>query len=274
MPAPTKAPPQKQAPAPATAGRKHVSFGAIAKDRGTRIAIYGPGGIGKTTLAATAPGPVAFIDLDESLAALHDQLNELELRIVQGIETWQDLRDVLQGDGWDEIKTIVLDTGTKAEELATAHVVKTIPGERDRKCERIEDYGYGKGYTYLYDTFITLLSDLDQHVRAGRNIVLVCHDCVTMVPNPDGEDYQQYQPRLSSPASGKSSIRLRVREWVDHLLFVGYNVTVKDNKAKANGSRTIYPVERPLCMAKSRSLTDAIPLAKYSTELWKQLFGE
>ena len=255
-------------------GRGRVSFGKIAPKGAERICLVGPGGIGKTTLSASAPGPVAFFDLDGSLPVLGDQLAEYDIKVVSGITTWDELRTALGNDGWDDIKTVVIDSATKAEELATAWVLKNVPHEKGHRVSRIEDYGYGKGYGHVYDTFMNLLGDLDQHIRAGRHVNLVCHDCVTNVPNPSGDDWIRYEPRLQSPASGKWSIRLRVREWVDHLLFLGYDVAVVDGKGRGDSERTIYPNEMPHCMAKSRTLDEQIELERGSTELWDQLFGK
>ena len=70
------------------------------------------------------------------------------------------------------------------------------------------------------------------------------------------------------------SIRLRVREWADHVLFVGYDVAVKDGKGSGSGTRTVYPNELPHCMAKSRTLSQPLPLAKFDLTLWNTLFGE
>ena len=84
---------------------------------------------------------------------------------------WQDIRDALHADGWDGIKTIVLDSATRAEELAVAHTLASVPHEKGQRVQRIEDYGFGKGYSHVYDTFLTLLGDLDQHTRAGRHVV-------------------------------------------------------------------------------------------------------
>ena len=67
---------------------KHVSFGII-PPQGHRIGIFGPGGIGKTTLAATAPGPVAFFDLDDSLPVLGPSLDGCDVRRVDGATDWQ-----------------------------------------------------------------------------------------------------------------------------------------------------------------------------------------
>jgi len=257
--------------------QSQVAFGPIQDAAGHRVVLYGPGGIGKTSVAATAPGPVAFFDLDDSLPRLKPQLLAsglaLDLRPVNGISTWAQMRDALHAPGWDEIKTIVIDSATKAEELAAEYTVATVPHEKGNRVQRIEDYGFGKGYVHVYDTFLTLLGDLDQHTRAGRNVILICHDCTSNVPNPDGEDWIRYEPRLQSPASGKSSIRLRVREWADHVLFVGYDVAVKDRKGKGSGTRTIYPSELPHCMAKSRTISEPMPLVKYDRTLWQTLLG-
>jgi len=252
-------------PPPAPVARKKVAFGQIATAAGHRTVLYGPGGIGKTTLAANAPGPVAFFDLDESLPRLAAVLGEAvaNIRPVAGIETWPQLREALQSDGWDGIRTIAIDTLTRAEELAIAHTLDTVPHDKGHRVQRLEDYGFGKGFTHVYDTFLPLLADLDRHCREGRNVVLICHDCTTTVPNPAGEDWLRFEPRLQSPASGKASIRLRVREWADHVLFYGYDVAVtKDGKGKGSGSRTIYPCELPHCMAKSRTCADPIPVTE------------
>ena len=253
--------------------RGKVSFGTVPEKGGERIILDGPGGIGKTTLSASAPGPVVFIDLDGSLPVLGSQLADYNLKVVSGVNTWAELRAAINSDGWDEVKTIVIDSATKAEELASAWVLENVPHEKGNKVSRIEDYGYGKGYTYIYDTFILLLSDLERHGRAGRHVILVCHDCIANVPNPNGDDWIRYEPRLQNPPSGKSSIRLRVREWADHLLFLGYDIVVEDGKAQGRGTRTIYPNELPHCMAKSRTLDEPIPLEKGSTALWDKLFG-
>ena len=114
-----------------------------------------------------APGPLGFIDLDESLPRLWPQLEPLglDIRPVSGVEGWQDIRSALHAGGWDNIKTIVIDSATKAEELAVAWTLANVKHEKGNKIERIEDYGFGKGYQHVYETFLTLLGDLDQHAR-------------------------------------------------------------------------------------------------------------
>jgi hypothetical protein len=262
-------------PPPPALPRDAVQFGKIATGAGHRIVVYGPGGIGKTTLAANLPGPIAFFDLDDSLARLAAQIDTGNILPVSGIENWSDFRRALQADGWDKVKTIAIDTATRAEEMAVAHTLATVPHEKGHMCARLEDYGFGKGFQHVYDTFLPLLADLDRHSRAGRNVVILCHDCTSTVPNPAGEDWLRYEPRLQSPNSGKASIRLRVREWADHVLFLGYDVDVgKDGKGRGAGTRTVYPAELPHCMAKSRTTQTPIPLTHgEAAALWAQIIN-
>ena len=264
---------QRAAAPPPPAAKKAQPFalkiGKPPRRNAQRIVLYGPGGIGKTSLAALAPGPVAFFDLDESLGLLN-----ADAQAVEGVGDWAALRAALQAPGWDGVKTVVVDTGTAAEEWATDWVLAHVRHEKGHAVSRIEDYGFGKGYTHSYQAWLCLLADLDQHVRAGRNVVLVCHDCTANVPNPEGDDYIRYEPRLQSPASGKASIRYRVREWADHLLFIGYDIVAEDRKAQGSGTRTIYPIELPHCMAKSRTLADPVPYGPGDDSIWRQIFKE
>ncbi len=101
----------------------------------------------------------------------------------------------------------------------------------------------------------------------------IAHECTANVPNPSGEDWIRYEPRLQSPPSGKGSIRHRVKEWCDHLLFIGFDVHVdSDGKGQGAGTRTIHPVEYPTHWAKSRELAEPIPYYRNDAELWRQLF--
>lgn len=268
-------PPPSEAPNGATKRPTGLRFRQIGDGAGHRAEIFGPGGVGKTTLAASAPGPVAFFDLDQSLPRLKVKLESLGLtpniRVIEGIASWTDLRSALAAPGWDEIKTLVIDSVTVAEELAVAHTLATVPKERGERAKNVEDYGYGKGYQHVYETFVALLGDLDIHARAGRHVILICHECSSTVPNPQGPDWIRYEPRLQTTSSGKASIRLRVKEWADHVLFVGYDVDVDKGKARGGGTATLYPRELPYFMAKSRTLVDAMPLDQCLTDLWNQL---
>jgi hypothetical protein len=270
---PKKPPPAKGTPSPGTPtsapSRKFsVKTGRILQYHKT-IA-YGPGGVGKTelfSLMADVGVKPLFIDLDNETGHL-DVARE-------NIDSWDDLRAITRDtELLKPFGAIVIDSLTKAEEMGTAWTLANVKHEKGHMVSSIEGYGYGKGFTYVYETFLRLLGDLDAVVRTGMHVSCTAHDCTTTVPNPMGEDWIRWEPRLQHPASGKASVRLRVKEWCTHLLYIGYDQIVgEDGKAKGSGTRTIYPRELPSHLAKSRTLEDPIPYEKGSAELWRQLLG-
>lgn len=235
-------------------------------DSPQRVLLYGPGGIGKSTLASLAPAPV-FIDIEGGT-------RELDIPRVEGVVTFADLRALLQSPALDQFQTIVLDSATKAEEWCAAHVIGSIKHEKGHKVENLEGYGFGKGYVHLYDQFLLLLADLDSQVRRGRNVVLIAHECVVDAPNPFGDDFIRYEPHLHAPKNGKSSIRNRVVQWADHVLFLGYDVLSKDGKGQGGGTRTIYTSELPSHIAKSRRAQFAVPFTGPDDgAIWDTIIG-
>lgn len=260
---PPMRPPSTGAAPPA---RQPKTFG---RSRGTtraahRLMIYGTGGVGKTSLAAAAPAPV-FADLEGGS-------KDLDVERVDGIENWADLRAWLQSGDFDGVQTVVIDSGTRAEEWCVRHVVENVRTDKGAKVETIEGYGFGKGYVYVFEEWRRFLADLEAHYNKGRNVVLVCHDRIGKVPNPSGDDYIRHEPRLQS--SEKASVMLATKEWCDHVLFIGYDVAAKDGKAKGSGTRTIYTVEEATHMAKCRGL-DGTPILyeRGGVAVWQALLG-
>lgn len=236
------------------------------KPQGKAVCIYGPGGIGKTSLVALLDSVVWF-DMDESLSDLG-----LMDATCAPCDTYEQIMDALKSNLLDNSKVIVFDSGTKLEEISKAFVIRTIPHEKPGyKISRIEDYGYGKGYGHIFDAYMDVLLELQRHRREGRHVVFICHDCTNKTPNPQGEDWIRYEPRLQSPDSGKNSIRLRLREWVSELYCIAYDVNVKDGRAEGSGTRTIYPVEMPHCMAKSRTFSLPFVYTEGDDTVWREL---
>ena len=131
-PASTQPAASRQAPAPARRWRSaHPAPGT--SHRPVR-----PGRHRQDHVACLAPGPVAFIDLDESLPVLRvaAAAGRSTSAWSAASRTWQDMREALHADGWDEIRTIVIDSATKAEELCGALGAGNVKHENGKKAER------------------------------------------------------------------------------------------------------------------------------------------
>ena len=250
LPPPSAPPPQRKSakdPEPVLAPATGFKIETGVVRRPQRITLYGPGGVGKTTLASMIPGKPLFLDLDKGS-------NDISVSRISGIESLDDLRSIIQSDtltqGYD---SLILDTGTRAEELCLDWTVKNIPHEKGFPIKRLEDYGFGKGYRHVYDTFLLLKNDLERAIsRRGQNVVLICHDTINTVPNPAGEDFLRYEPALQHPKSGQNSIRDLVYQWSTHVFYLGFDVVAKDGKGRGGGMRTIWTTERPTHKAKMR----------------------
>jgi len=271
-PPPTKKPPSPSIDNGQPVGRKEFAVSRGVVKTPEKIVFYGPGGIGKTSIAASlkeAGVNPLFLDVGKGS-------HKLDVDRIADIDTWDDLRAAIQSESlWSGYDAVVIDDLTTCEELAIAWTLANVTNDKGHTVNSIEGYGFGKGFTHAYETFLHLFQDLDRHVREGRHVVCIAHECTATVPNPLGEDWIRYEPRLQSPNSGKASIRYRCREWCDHLIYVGYDVAVsKDGKGQGSGTRTFHPTEFPTHVAKSRSLAEPIPYEKGSTEFWNQLFNE
>lgn len=230
-----------------------------------RVMIYGTGGIGKSSLAAMAPAPI-FADLEGGT-------RNYPVDRVTGVENWSDLRSWLNTGDFTDVKSIVIDTVTTAEEWCRQYVIANVKTEKGQSVTSLEGFGWGKGYTHLFEEWRRLLADLERHYNEGRNVVLVAHEQIGNVPNPNGDDYIRYQPRLF--VNKQVSILATTKEWCDEVWFVNYDVAAKDGKAKGGGSRSIYSVEDATHMAKTRSL-DGQPIifARGDKAVWDKLAGK
>ena len=181
-------------------------------DQGERIGLYGSGGIGKTELAASLSAvgiEPLFIDLDQGSMGLD------VARAVSGDDehltrTFSEVRGVLQNHELiRQFGAVVIDTFTTLEDRIREHVIATIPHEKGKTITSIEDYGFGKGLSHIFDQSLLVLADLEAISRLGIHVVVICHQVSEKVPSVESEDFLEYQPRLQSP--GKTA---KLRELV------------------------------------------------------------
>lgn len=265
-----QAPPPRQANGNTPQPMRELSVSRGVNVEAQKIVEYGPGGAGKTALAAS----LEQLGIKPIFLDVEDGTKFFDVARVMP-QNFDEVRGILRNkELLQPFDAVVIDSLTRVEEMAVAWTIDNVPHEKGYKVSSVEGYGFGKGYQYVFETMLMLLGDLDMVARSGKHIICIAHECTAAVPNPFGEDWIRFEPRLQSPASGKSSVRLRVKEWTDHLIFIGYDVLLKDGKAVGAGTRTIYTTERPTHMAKSRSIDEVIPYVLNDTTLWQKLFNK
>jgi len=279
----TKAPPPAKSKAPPPPGgssqaepapTRTLKVASGVQSRAQKTVIYGPGGVGKTELASL----LAQVGVRPLVIDLEDGSGFLDVtRVDPTPETFEETLAAVEMAKTGDFGAVVIDSLTKGEELCVDYTLRTVkaknkPDDPGRLVASVEGYGWGKGYTHVFEQFLKLLQALDSVARAGKHVVAICHDCTANVPNPGGDDWIRYEPRLLN--NNKGMIRQRVKEWCDHLLYIDFDAYVEDGKAQGSGTRTIYPTERPTHWAKSRKLSETIPYVQGDATLWRQLFDK
>lgn len=215
-----------------------------------KTVLYGPEGIGKSTFASHFPDPV-FIDTEGGTKRLN------VARLPQPT-SWAMLLDEVAEvrKGSVPCGTLVIDTADWAERLCIQAVCARA------KVNGIEDFGYGKGYTYVKEEFAKLLDALEEVLNAGHNVVVLAHAAITKFEQPDAVgNYDRWSMKTSK------QVAPLLREWCDMLLFANYKTVVEkagsspNAKNKASGGRRVmYTTHHPCWDAKNRfGLPDEMP---------------
>lgn len=215
---------------------KNVTKGKIAEP--IRVLLYGTEGIGKSTFAAAAPGPI-FLDSDVGTG-------ELDVARFPQPETWAECMeaiDTLLNEKHDH-QTFVLDTADALEKL----IIREVCRAHGKKS--IEDFGYGKGHVFALDAWNQFIDKLNAIHTKGMHIVLLAHAQVKLFNNPAGDDYDRYRLKLNEKAGAL------LKEWAKAVLFANYKTYTHEKEGKTrvlgDGSRVMYTEHRPAFDAKNR----------------------
>jgi hypothetical protein len=238
-----------------------MSFNLAAIKRGPKITpprliVYGPHGIGKTTLLSEAPNPI--------LLATEDGQGKLDIpHFPKLAKTFDDVTSAIAAlyQGEHDYQTLGIDSLDWLEPIVWAETC------RRNNWEDIEKPGFGKGYLAADEVWREIFDGLVAlRDEKGMQVILLAHAQIKTFQDPSQEAYDRYQIKLQARASAI------VQEWADGVFFANYKSYIQKDKKGPDkviargvglGERVLYTEERPSHLAKNRyGLPAEIPMPK------------
>jgi len=195
------------------------------------MVIYGPSGVGKTSLAANFPGVGFMIDPHEDgISELVEYGQAPSPIFTQKVENWVEALTFLDDTAADPpegLQTLAIDSTTGMELLCFTHLCDDeYNGDWGDKGFLAYGQGPKSAAKLLWPMFITALEDLKE---AGINVILLAHSTVKDTPNPDGPNYSRHTPYMDKETWAA------LHRWAGAILFYNYHVETekKDLRHKA-----------------------------------------
>ena len=210
-------------------------------NRAQRVTIYGPEGIGKSTLASLFPNPV-FMDVEQGTHEMDVARTPAPASFEMIRQITTDLRNNPQG-----YQTFVVDTADWTQRYAITEVCSSnnmgsLGGEKD----------YGRSYNLLEEKWAKWLDSLTEICMGlGMHIVVLAHAMMRKFEQPEEVGaFDRWEMKLEKKVSAKQ------KEWSDLLLFFGYKTLVIEGERKTKkgtgGARVLRTSHHPCWDAKNR----------------------
>ena len=193
------------------------------KPKGLRVVIYGPEGIGKSSLAAKLSNNL-FFDYEDGTHGIEvDKLGSLPSSFAAVKSTLAELKRDHAG-----YRQITIDTADKFENILAA--------DYSRQC-KVEDIfavnDYGRTVSAFRSNMAKVLDDLSDLANSGMNVILLAHAIQRKAEPLEGDgSYDVTELKLSK------TVTPLVKEWADAIIFCAYKtfiVKTDENKSKASG---------------------------------------
>lgn len=225
--------------------------------RASKILIYGPEGVGKSSWAAGSQRPL-FLDFEDGIP--HLPVPKIRLKNVANLNSI--FEEVAK-----KYSTLVIDSLDGLQRAITSQLLAK------NGWESIESPGFGRGYAQQSESFSAILDRLDKLTEGGVEVIIIAHAASRICQNPAGLDFQKTEPLA------EKRICASVKSWVDHILFAAFErVSTQDGQHAAKCRsirRIIFTTHGASFDAKNRcELPNEIELKYDVFNKYRQIFNE
>jgi hypothetical protein len=222
----------------------------VLRDAPAKIIVYGPGGIGKTTLASKAQSAI-FLPTEDGTNQLDIVRMPRASRLADVFEALDELTTTKH-----DFRTLVVDTLTGIDTLVERHTCDA------NGWSSLGDPGYGKGPVAAFGEWLRVLAAFERfQAETNMHLVFLGHSALQKITDPDANVGEYLQFNLAINDAKVSGLW---HNWSDANLFANYEIAKKSEKAKqviSSGNRYLYTAKRPAFVAKNRyGLPDRLPL--------------
>lgn len=224
------------------------------------LTIFGEGGTGKTSLAATFPAPV-FIRAEDGFDVFAGKKAPNAFPVLKnGEDIFEQLDALLEQE--HPFKTLVIDSITSLDKKFESDIVR-----KDPRAKSINQAmgGYGAGYSAVAELHSKVKDRCDQlREKKGMIIVFLGHVETETMDLPDEPNYSRYSMRIHKKSIGY---------YTDFVSLVGLlklqTIVDQDSgKAKSFGDRVMIVDKRASSITKNRyGIVDDIDVAEGSNPL-------